>query len=183
MKKTDAKTNSKAEVAAVTEPAEPEVPQFGHSRFEYKDMTTFVGNWKLINGNKLKHGHGKVVFAGAQNRGSEEYEGDWQEDKMHGHGRYSFTSGAVYTGDWSKGKMQGQGTMVNVDGTSYEGEWLNGLMHGVGVYFDNQKVRWEGIFINGGYDSKIQKRIREEKVIQDKVKAYQSKAKQFFIGF
>ena len=42
---------------------------------------------------------------------------------MHGHGRYSFTSGAVYTGDWVKGKMEGKGKMTNLDGTSYTGDW------------------------------------------------------------
>lgn len=65
MKKTDAKTASKQDAnQASAEPAEPEVPQFGNGRFEYKDMTTYVGNWKLFNGNKLKHGHGKIVFPG-----------------------------------------------------------------------------------------------------------------------
>lgn len=83
----------------------------------------YVGNWKLFNGNKLKHGHGKVTFPGHNGRGGEEYEGDWVEDKMHGQGRYSFTSGAVYTGSWVKGKMQGYGKIENVDGTSYEGDW------------------------------------------------------------
>ena len=181
MKKGDNK--SKNEVPVAAEPVEPEVPQFGHGRFEYKDGTTFVGEWKLINGNKLKHGHGKVVFVGCDFKGAEEYEGEWSEDKMEGHGRYSFTSGAVYTGSWAKGKMEGKGSMINPDGTSYEGEWQNGLMHGEGCYVDGNKVRWEGIFINGGYDSKVQKKIKEEKIIQDKIKDYQSKAKSFFVSF
>lgn len=82
MKKTDPKFNSKTEVPVTTEPVEPEVPQEGHGQFEYKDGTTFVGNWKLVNGNKLKHGHGKVKHAGVKGKGVEEYEGDWCEDKM-----------------------------------------------------------------------------------------------------
>lgn len=55
--------------------------------------------------------------------------------------------------------------MENTDGTGYKGEWLNGMMHGEGCYTDLDKIKWEGIFINGGYDSKIQKRIKEEKII------------------
>lgn len=56
-------------------------------------------------------------------------------------------------------------------------------MHGEGCYVDNQKAKWEGIFINGGYDSKVQKKIKEEKIIQDKIKEYQAKAKSFFVSF
>lgn len=97
--------NAKDALLAPIEPVEPDVPQYGHGRFEYRDQTIYVGNWKLFNGNKLKHGHGKVTFPGHNGRGGEEYEGDWVEDKMHGQGRYSFTSGAVYTGSWVKGKM------------------------------------------------------------------------------
>ena len=49
----------------------------------------------------MKHGHGKATYAGVHGHGKESYEGDWHEDKMHGYGRYTFTSGAVYTGQWS----------------------------------------------------------------------------------
>lgn len=102
---------------------------------------------------------------------------------MHGQGRYSFTSGAVYSGAWAKGKMSGRGQMSNPDGTGYTGEWENGLMHGEGCYTDKDRVQWEGIFINGSYDSKVQKRIKEEKVIQDKIKDFQAKARNFFTSF
>ena len=140
----------------------------------------------MFNGNKLKHGHGKVQFKSSATNGSfqgETYEGDWVEDKMHGHGRYQFTSGAVYTGEWVKNKMDGKGSLINPDGTSYEGEWSNGLMHGEGSYVDDQRCRWEGIFMNGSYDSKVQKKIKEEKIIQDKIRDYQNNAKSFFTSF
>ena len=59
-----------------------------------------MGNWKLLNGVKVKHGHGKITYPGttASEYGSEEYEGDWEDDLMHGYGTYKYTSGAVYTG-------------------------------------------------------------------------------------
>jgi len=156
MKKGATLAAAKDQPPPTQEPTEPEVPQSGHGTFEYKDTTLYVGQWKLVNGNKLKHGHGKIVYPGGRNnRGEEQYEGDWHEDKMQGHGRYQFTSGAVYIGDWAKGKMEGKGTMENTDGTGYKGDWLNGLMHGEGCYTDLDKVKWEGIFINGSYDSKI----------------------------
>lgn len=56
-------------------------------------------------------------------------------------------------------------------------------MHGEGVYIDIDKTKWEGIFINGLFESKIQKKLRAEKEISDKVKLYEQKAKSFFIQF
>lgn len=103
----------------------------------------------------MKHGHGKVVYAGHAGHGQEEFEGDWQDDKMHGVGRYQFTSGAVYVGEWVKGKMHGKGKITNADGTTYDGEWSENVMHGVGTYVDLDKVTWHGIFINGTFESKI----------------------------
>lgn len=68
------------------------VPEFGFGKFEYVNQATYTGNWKLFNGRKQKHGHGKMCTPGLQSGdrtfGQEEYEGDWSEDKMHGYGRY-----------------------------------------------------------------------------------------------
>ena len=41
----------------------------------------------------------------ADSHGNEVYEGEWEEDLMHGQGVYQFTSGAVYTGQWIKGEF------------------------------------------------------------------------------
>lgn len=170
-----------AEVAP--EPVAPEVPTFGFGKFEYRDQSTYYGNWKMVDGHKMKHGHGKATYAGLQGHGQEAYHGDWQDDKMYGYGKYVFTSGACYAGQWVKGKMNGKGKMINADGTSYEGDWSENKTHGEGVYIDIDHVKWEGIFINGSYESKIQKKLRVEKEISDKVNEYQSKAKGFFIMF
>ena len=121
----------------------------------------------MLDGHKVKHGHGKATYAGLNGQGGEEYDGDWQEDRMHGYGKYVFTSGSVYTGSWLVGKMHGKGRMVNADGTQYDGDWVANKMHGEGCYIDIDNVRWEGIFINGSYESKIQKKLRVEKEIDD----------------
>lgn len=178
----------KAQPAPVVEAAPeekiPEVPQFGFGKFEYKDQTCYTGNWKMLEGVKVKHGHGKITFPGvAGGKGHEEYDGDWEDDKMHGTGRYQFTSGAVYQGGWKHGQMHGHGKIVNADGTSYDGQWCENRMHGEGCFVDSDQVVWDGIFINGSYESKIQKKLRAEKLIGDKVIAYQEKAKCFFTQF
>ena len=79
-----------------------EVPQSGFGRFEYINGTLYIGNWKLHNGLKLKHGHGKITFSGTTSNefGNEEYTGDWEDDLMHGYGVYKYTSGSIYQGQW-----------------------------------------------------------------------------------
>jgi hypothetical protein len=120
-------------VETIPEEKVPEVPQFGFGKFEYKDQTCYVGNWRFHEGVKMKHGHGKITFPGVNGgKGCEEYDGDWEDDKMHGSGRFQFTSGAVYQGAFKNNKMHGLGKIVNADGTSYEGEWCDNLMHGEG---------------------------------------------------
>ena len=49
----------------------------------------YIGEWKLsATGRKMKHGQGKITFPGVTSGqtayGQEEYEGMWEEDKMHG---------------------------------------------------------------------------------------------------
>ena len=49
----------------------------------------YIGEWKLsTTGRKMKHGQGKITFPGVTSGqtayGQEEYEGMWEEDKMHG---------------------------------------------------------------------------------------------------
>jgi hypothetical protein len=129
------------------------------------NQTLYVGEWKLLEvegqpAKKVKHGKGKIVFAGTTNPsgvqvGMEEYDGYWVDDCMHGQGTYKFTSGNEYAGDFDKGIMSGIGKMVYADGSSYEGQWVNNLMSGEGLYIDADKIKWEGIFVDGQFDSKI----------------------------
>jgi hypothetical protein len=65
--------------------------------------------------------------------------------------------------------MHGTGKMVYADGTSYEGEWCQNQMHGEGIYTDSDSTVWEGIFVNGSYQSKIQKKLKAEKMQQDRI--------------
>ena len=79
--------------------------------------------------------------------------------------------------------MHGEGTMIFPDGSRYDGNWEKNLMHGDGVYIDSDQVKWQGIFANGSFESKIQKKLHAEKILKEKMKAYEEKAKEFFIHF
>jgi len=133
----------------------------------------------------VKHGQGKITFAGTTSNefGNEEYEGDWEDDLMHGYGVYKMTSGAIYHGQWLRGKMSGSGLMSYADGSKYDGEWYENAMHGEGVYTDPDQVKWEGIFVFGSFESKIQKKLYLEKLMKDKMKCYEEKAKEYFVHF
>ena len=107
----------------------------------------------------------------------------WEDNRMHGQGRYTFTSGAEYRGQWVDGKIYGFGKMVYADGTSYEGAWVNNVMHGEGCYVDADGVSWEGIFVNGSFESKIQKKLKADKELLDRMDEYKRKASNFFKAF
>ena len=79
--------------------------------------------------------------------------------------------------------MEGIGKMDYADGARYEGEWKDNMMHGNGIYFDQDKIEWNGIFVNGTFDSKIQKKLQGEKVLQDKIISAENSAKTFFAKF
>lgn len=160
--KADPKKDAKSKVVEPPpEVEEVDIPQTGHGKFEFMNQTIYEGEWRQEKGRKFKHGKGRIMFPGAQGMevGHEEYEGDWVYDKMHGQGRYLYTSGAEYKGMWQEGMMNGQGKMVYADGTWYEGGWVNNLMHGEGTYVDRDGVKWTGIFVNGGFESKVQKKL------------------------
>ena len=73
--------------------------------------------------------------------------------------------------------------MQFADGSKYSGDWERNLMHGEGIYVDPDKVKWQGIFVDGAYESKIQKKLQSDKILKDKMVAYQEKAKEFFVKF
>ena len=38
------------------------------------------------------------------------YEGEWQRDRKHGHGKYTyFSTDEIYEGDWIDGEKHGKG--------------------------------------------------------------------------
>ena len=63
------------------------------------------------------------------------YAGDFENGKMHGHGKYTFHTHPVfqeYEGDFENGEMHGTGKMMMKNGDAYDGEFQHDLMHGRG---------------------------------------------------
>jgi len=80
-----------------------------------------------------RHGKGLCVWVAGQWKG-DRYYGDWENDFMHGYGRYTFASGAFYEGEWKEDKMNGMGTYQYRSGNQYRGQWKDDKMHGTGSY-------------------------------------------------
>mmetsp|Transcript_43086 Transcript_43086/g.105349 ORF Transcript_43086/g.105349 Transcript_43086/m.105349 type:complete len:161 (+) Transcript_43086:67-549(+) len=91
----------------------------------------------------VRHGIGVYKLDG------NEYEGEWVQDKMHGHGLFKFMSGDTYDGAWAANKFQGQGKYMWNNGAYYIGEWVDNKMHGEGMFVDTEGRQWKGKFYNG----------------------------------
>lgn len=150
----------------------------GHGVMQYASGASYRGEWRanLFDGRGhyesldytyhgsylqgLKHGHGKLV-------GTQVYEGEFRNDKMHGSGRLDDDRGAyegefaaglfhgrgrfetpegVYDGTFERGVFHGEGRFLFAKGGSYEGEYHKGQKHGTG-----QRVFVNGTAYSGTY--------------------------------
>lgn len=72
-------------------------------------------------------------------RGTDRYEGGFEEGMFHGVGRFeqmvSVTGRAYYDGDWEMGVRHGRGTYWNGVSNLYIGNWRDDLRHGHGAYY------------------------------------------------
>jgi len=68
----------------------------------------------------------------------DQYVGEWKDDKMHGHGTYTFGPGEFegdkYVGEFKGSKFHGHGTYTYDEGDKYVGEYKDGKQHGHATY-------------------------------------------------
>lgn len=76
--------------------------------------------------------HGKGVL---KLLGKWTYDGQFVRNKKHGSGRLSYVSGAYYEGEFQCDQKHGQGAMFWVDPQEvYRGQWIHNRLEGFGVY-------------------------------------------------
>ncbi|CAN0099506.1 unnamed protein product, partial [Discosporangium mesarthrocarpum] len=126
-------------------------PFFLSRRFE--DGTDYEGEWE----GGMFHGHGKIIWGkGVQDTPNGcVYEGEFRKGERHGQGKCVFPGGEQYEGGWENNKMHGEGTLklqnrgykmfVFPDGRGvYDGHWRGCKRHGQGTFtFSNGDV-YEG---------------------------------------
>ena len=83
---------------------------------------------------------------------TEEYEGNWSEDKKEGEGFLKFKEGITYKGSFKKDKLHGKGEMKWPNNTYYLGEFSNNLFHGNGYLKGSNENSYKGNFSRGAYN-------------------------------
>jgi hypothetical protein len=76
--------------------------------------------------------NGRGILEWRYRDGTERYEGELRDGKLHGQGVYVWADGDQYEGDLQNGKMHGRGVYTNSGGDRYEGEWRDNRPHGSG---------------------------------------------------
>ena len=80
------------------------------------------------------------------------YDGEFQLDKMHGNGTYTWASGSKYVGEMKDGNFHGHGIKTFADGEKYVGEWKNDKKDGHGTYTYANGNKYVGEFKNDKRD-------------------------------
>jgi len=114
----------------------------------YEDANGFQTCYEGDWANDKRHGHGSLSFdCEATRKTLNIYSGEWQNDKMSGSGMKSFPDGGMYKGDFKEGMRHGQGIMYYPDGIIYTGEWYKDQRQGIGRLVNNGNY-YEGCFKN-----------------------------------
>ena len=74
------------------------------------------------------------------------YEGQWNDNYMHGVGTLNVPSEGKYEGEFNFSQKNGTGTFTWDDGAIYSGEWKDDQMEGQGTYTSPDKVKYIGTF-------------------------------------
>ena len=77
---------------------------------------------------------------------SNNYEGEYVEDKKHGYGVFEWESGNVYSGFYNNDERHGYGVMRWTDSSTYMGTWEAGIQQGVGIMIFADGTRRAGFF-------------------------------------
>jgi hypothetical protein len=89
------------------------------------------------------NGYGQVVYADGM------YEGNFENGKRHGQGRFTKLNGEVYKGNFENGQLEGWGRLTWPNGTVYEGNFENGIRRGRGRFTWPDGAVYIGNFENG----------------------------------
>ena len=91
-----------------------------------------------------KDGYGIKIYSN-----KDKYEGYWNNDLRNGKGTYWLCIGKnkyrkLYTGDWKNNKKEGHGIYFYKDGSCYDGQWKNNKREGKGLMIYSNEDIYEG---------------------------------------
>jgi hypothetical protein len=129
-----------------------EIETLNNYKGGYNDYGLYHGKGKLTfnykeyegdfeNGNM--HGHGTMTYSDGS-----QYDGKFKDDSKNGHGIYTYSDGSQYDGNWENDKIHGHGTMTYPDSTYYDGYWENDKRHGHGTMTYSDSTYYDGNWEN-----------------------------------
>lgn len=117
----------------------------GYGVYTWANGSTYEGNFK----GGLKFGKGKWKKAPEQTGApTNEYSGEYVNDKKCGQGEFKWASGNIYRGEYKDDERDGHGEMQWTDGSKYIGQWIKGIQHGYGKMIFPDGTFKEGYFEN-----------------------------------
>mmetsp|Transcript_23848 Transcript_23848/g.42232 ORF Transcript_23848/g.42232 Transcript_23848/m.42232 type:complete len:328 (-) Transcript_23848:41-1024(-) len=127
-----------------------------------------VGTLTFNDGDKY-HGQfskGKFCGQGSIEANLQAYEGSWDQDEMHGFGKFICECGDVYIGIWERDLRNWQGRMVTIGQAVYEGSWREGLRHGYGIESWPDGQIYEGEFEEDMYHGQGRMQYPDQRVYE-----------------
>lgn len=98
----------------------------------------------------MKNGYG-LWLESKDDPNSNQYRGEFMNDKKCGYGVFRWSSGNYYKGNFKNDERDGYGEMHWNDGSVYKGQWHNGIQHGFGTMIFSDKTYIKGYFKNNVY--------------------------------
>ncbi|CAI2360649.1 unnamed protein product [Moneuplotes crassus] len=98
----------------------------------------------------MKNGYG-LWLESKDDPHSNQYRGEFMNDKKCGYGVFKWASGNYYKGNFKNDERDGYGEMYWNDGSAYKGHWHNGIQHGFGTMIFSDKTFIKGYFKNNVY--------------------------------
>eukprot|EP00051_Salpingoeca_urceolata_P001130 m.38839 g.38839 ORF g.38839 m.38839 type:complete len:483 (-) comp11213_c0_seq2:68-1516(-) len=109
----------------------------GQQKITMADGSTYTGEWKdqkfhgvgefrTQDGTYYYNGHyedGLMHGSGFLKTNAGSYDGQFENNKMHGQGKFTYATGAEYVGNFEAGERVGEGTLSFPDGSSYRGQF------------------------------------------------------------
>ena len=93
--------------------------------------------------------YGTYTYGANSKWAGDKYVGDWQNDKLHGQGTYTFANGDKYVGEHKDNKAHGQGTYTHANGNKHVGEYKDDKRNGQGTYTHANGNKYVGEYKDG----------------------------------
>jgi hypothetical protein len=127
----------------------------------------------------IKHGIGELHYEVA-GVGRFVYEGEFENDKKHGHGVLTWPDGRQYTGHFANDDFHGDSIITWADGNKYVGHYANGKKDGQGTifysdgsmciaHFDKGKRLGQCTYVEADGAKKDMQEVHECSTLQDKI--------------